>query len=351
MAMAGSGHSVYLPMIFDSGQTIRTTACLQVAERSYPESAWWEHFSGKADTPEHAFKAMIVATKRKDKAAFFKLAEPTQRSDKNFNQNMVQFFKSMDAISSFAVPKAYELGSLVVFPVQVKQGDKVNYLIFLFTRKNAGGYAFLPYGAEQMSYVIVRDWFNSKWGPAKTDSPEYCTGEDIKRATHRVSLSNAADVKSGLPPSYLYFAGASLNKSEPLSQLGKRVQSTIEEIKTELKSPDSGELDHYIKHLTPDGGKGLKEWFASANQLELENYKRAITEQHPFFLIDALPLVVVYTKSPSGSLQVMFFISNADNELLWTHSSYITDSTKIFTRGPLRDAALELRPFASGLIK
>ena len=40
---AGPGHPAYLPMIFHAeSQSIRTTACLQVVERAYPQSAWWE---------------------------------------------------------------------------------------------------------------------------------------------------------------------------------------------------------------------------------------------------------------------------------------------------------------------
>ena len=352
IAMAETGNSVYMPMIFDSGQVIRTTACLQVTEHVYPP-AWWEHFVGKTDTPEYALTAMILATKRKDKGALFELTEPTQRSDsKRFDNDVTQSFKWMETFEVVAIPSAYEVGNLFVFFVQIKQGERVNYLTYAFTHKNGGGFAFLPYGSEQLSYVIVSDWLNSMWGPAKTDKPEYCTDENIKNATHRIPLSSLDNAKSVFPPSYLFFKGASLNEpNAPTSKLARQIQSTIEEIKSEIKSPDHKRLDEFIKHLTSDGGKGLKEWFASANQSELSSYKKAITEQFPIFFIDALPLVVVYAKSQGGSLQVMFFISNANNELLWTHTSHISNSTKIFTKGPLRDAALEAKPFANSLIK
>lgn len=347
VAMVKSSRLVYVPLIFSSGQTVRTTACLQVTERVYAEPAWWERFNGQANTPEYAFTAMISATKRKDKAALFELTEATQRGDANrFNQDAEQFFR-WPTYEPGAVPRAYEFGNLAVFPVQIKPGGQ---LVFLFARQDDGHYAFLPYGSEQLDYVIVRDWLNSKWGPATIGGPEYCTDENIKRATHRISLSNSLGVKRASPPSYLYFTGASLAKPVAKSKVAKQVLSTIEEMKSELKSPDKRELGAFIRHLTPEGGRGMKEWFASASQPELDNYKTAITEQEPFFLIDALPLAVVYAKSP-GSSQAMFFISNANNELLWTRSTVITDSTRIFAGGPLRGGASEARPFASSLIK
>jgi hypothetical protein len=349
-AMAESSRSVFLPLIFDSGHSIRTTACLNVMMRTYPQSSWWEYFDGKAGTPEFAFKAMVLAAKNKKKTALYKLISPSQRGDsKRFDQDATQFFKMMEAYAQMEVPMAYEFDNSVVFPVRIKQGDKVSYLIFLFANE-AGHYKFLPYGSEEMNYEIVRDWINSKLGLSGVGEPEYCTDEIIKRASHRLSLSNSTISKSALHPSYLYFTGASLNKSESPSAIVKQVLSTVEAIKSDLESPDSGGVDRFIKHLTPDGGMGLKEWFSTASQLDLSNYKRAIIEQHPFYIIDALPLVVVYTKSPGGSSQVMFYILSESNQLLWTHSSYITASTKLFTRGPLRDSSMENIPFASSKI-
>ena len=352
MAMAENIRSVYLPMIFKSGPVIRTTACLQVTELDYPQSDWLGNYDGKVDTPKNAFKAMISAARRKDKSALFKITDATQRTDKKHFDNDVEFlFELIASLKTVVVPKAYEFGSLVVFPVEIMHREKINYLIYLFSRNLDGSFTFLPYGSSQSNYVIVRDWIGSKWGSSKADDSKYCTEENIKRATHRISLSNPVTAKVASPQSSLLFTGVSLSKPEELNKFAKRVYSTIEEIKAEIKSPDSRNLDGFIKHLTPDGQKGLKEWFASTSQAELSNYKNSITEQMPFFLIDASPLVVVYTKSSLGSSQVMFFILNDNNELLWSHSAPISDSTKIFTAGSLRNASLESKPFVSNLIK
>jgi hypothetical protein len=48
-----------------------------------------------------------------------------------------------------------------------------------------------------------------------------------------------------------------------------------------------------------------------------------------------------------NTVQVMYFTVRSDNALLWTNSSHITVSDKIFKRGPLYNAASLPRPFSN----
>jgi hypothetical protein len=64
VATGQARHVVYVRTPFSAeGQVIRTTACLQVAERTYPQSAWWQDLRASADAPDRALKAVIAPTK------------------------------------------------------------------------------------------------------------------------------------------------------------------------------------------------------------------------------------------------------------------------------------------------
>src|SRR6478672_12323511 len=73
-AKAEDGKTVFVPVTFHAeAQDIRTSACLQVEEHIYTQPAWWEDSSGNATAEERAFKAVVAAILRKDRAALLKL--------------------------------------------------------------------------------------------------------------------------------------------------------------------------------------------------------------------------------------------------------------------------------------
>jgi len=102
--------------------------------------------------------------------------------------------------------------------------------------------------------------------------------------------------------------------------------------------------------MTPESGKRLTDWFASADPSDRRKYVSAVTELQPFFLFDASPLVVVYARSRVG-VQVMYFTLDANSELRWTNSSYIVEADKVYKRGPLYSGAMLDEPFSSLAIK
>ncbi|HTD48007.1 MAG TPA: hypothetical protein VK881_12140 [bacterium] len=349
-AAAGPGHPAYLPMIFHAeSQSIRTTACLQVVERTYPQSAWWEDTKSTLDAPERALGAVIAAIKRKDRTALYQQSHPTLgRDPKRFDDQAKAFFQQFEVIELSAVPRAYEFDGLAVFFAKIRFKQQTFFAPFIFASEDDGSFGFLPYRTDTVTSQLVADWFNSPWGPAATANPAYCTGEDIKRATHRVSLAASSGTANlAAHPSSLFLAGASPDKPGRLTALAARVSATIKDLKSALVG---GGIDDFAARLTPEGARRVKEWFATADQAERGRYQAAITEQQPFFLFDATPLVVVYTKSPVG-VRVLYFTFNAGNQLLWTNSSYITVSDRVFNKGPLRDAAVLAEPFSSIAIK
>lgn len=352
VAMAEDGHVAYVPITFDSeGGPIRTTACLQVTEQVYPPSAWWEDVGGKVGASKSAFMEVIAAIKSKDRAALLKLSDPTNgRDSKDFDQQASAFFQQFDVIKLLAVPRAYAFDGLVVFFAKFQSKTQTAFVPFAFAHEDDGSFGFLPYRSEQWTYQLVTNWFIPRKLPIPqlpaTENPPFCTNADIKRATHRVSLvSPSSTPKQAWQPSELLLTGASIDAPGALATLAAKVTSTIGEMKSAVVDQ---RLDDFIKHLAPEGGKKMKEWFVSADPAERSRYfSTALTEQQPFFFFDASPLVVVYTRSPRGIVQVMYFTFNANNELVWTNSSYMTSSDKIFKQGPLYDAALLEKPFSS----
>lgn len=350
LTMAQDSRPVTLPIIFHAeGEGIRTTACLQVTERIYPNSAWWDDRDSNAGDADRAFKAVIAAIKRKDRAALYDLSDPVLgRDPKRFDEQASAFFEQLRIIELIAVPRAYEFDGLVVFYAELRYKDKTLFTPFTFTYNADGSVKFLPYRTELVTYNLVDDWFNSKWGPGSAKTPIYCANENIERATHRIPLvANANALDKAQQPGYLLFNAAPVNTTGDFSHLSTQIYSKFEQMNSAL----SKGVSELIKHMAPEGGKRLKDWFASADEIERGRYKSAVTNQHPFYFIDASPLVVVYTRTSAGRIKVMYFTVSANNDLLWTNSSYITVADKVFKKGPLYNSATLDKPFSNSVIK
>jgi hypothetical protein len=139
-------------------------------------------------------------------------------------------------------------------------------------------------------------------------------------------------------------AGASLDAPGQPAGLTARIRSTVEQ----LKSAFATRMDDVAKHMTPEGGKRMTAWYASADQTERDRYKAMITSQNPFFFFDASTLVVVYTRSPDrSSIQAMYFTIGPRNDLLWTNSSYITVEDRVFKSDASYDSGKLKQPFSN----
>ena len=77
----------------------------------------------------------------------------------------------------------------------------------------------------------------------------------------------------------------------------------------------------------------------------------AFVTQQPFFLFDASPLAVVYTRTSTKEIQVLYFLITDDRQALWVNSSHITVADQVFKQGPLFAAAATPTPFGGIVIK
>jgi len=348
-AKAEDGKTVFVPVTFHAeAQDMRTSACLQVEEHIYTQPAWWEDSSGSATAAERAFKGVIAAIRRKDRAALLKLSDPSVNSDpKRFDEQAGAFFQQFDALEMIAVPRAYTFDGLAVFFAKFRTPQRMLFAPLVFAHENDGSFGLLPTRTDKPTYHVVTDWFNAPWGPGPSGKPVYCSDEEVKRATLHMNLAAPA----GTPiwqPSQLLLTGAPLEKAGEASGLAGKIKSTIEDMKAAL---NAGKIDDFLKHMTSEGAGRLKDWYSTADETDRNKYKTAFLQQQPFYFFNQSPLTVVYTKLQDNTVQVMYFIARNDGELLWANSSHITVSDKIFKRGPLYNAASQDKPFGGMAIR
>jgi hypothetical protein len=343
LAWCAPGHVSYLPLVFTSDDgPIRTNACLQLTERNYPQTGTWQGFGAAADGPEKAMDELIAVFKRKDRDALFDLSDPVLgRDPKQFDDQAKAWFSQIEKGQITDIPKAYEFGPFVAFFGRLHLGDQTFSVPFIFHRESNGALGFLPYRTNDLTFKLLLDWFDSQWGPSKAAEPSYCPAATISQFNFRVPTSAAVTP----PVSYLYLKGTPASESKDLSA---RVNTALQGMKSALSSDNW--IDAFEAYLTPEGAESVKQWYRTADQRDKAIYKQSIKEQEPFFIFDAFPLVITYTKSTAHSVQVMYFAPSG-NSLLWTNSTLVTVADQVFKKGPLYDAAKTDKPFSSILIK
>lgn len=337
-AQAQDARTVYARLPFNvEGGKLYTGACLQVTERAYPSTPWWEDSQATGPSIDHAFKAVITAMKNKDRAALLRLTDPTEARDvPKFDMQANAFFSQLQSVRFVTVPRAYEFDGLVVFFGKIQTTSQAGFVPFVFARESNNSFGFLPSRSNTTTYKLVDDWFAPLGTPA-VDTSAYCASSDVKRATHRVSLTSSAWHQS-----VLFLTGAT-------SAITTRVKSTLDTMKTAFHED---KIDELLKHMTPLGGDRMKQWFVTASKEEGDRYTELFLEQKPFFVFDESPLIAVYTRTPTGMIQVLYFTVAPDTgRLLWTNSAYISASDRVFKAGPVFAAASSAKPFSGIAIR
>jgi hypothetical protein len=341
-AAAQDARTVYaaVPFHAETGD-IRTSACLQLTERAYPAGPWWEKAAGEG--PDRAFGAVIAAMKAKDRAALLKATDPAQARDTaEFDRQAGAFFQQMAVLKLVGVPRAYEFDGLVAYFAKIQSPSQTAFVPFEFAREADGTFGFLPSRSKTATMRLVSDWYAPFKAPP-ADAPPYCAEADVRRATHRVSL-----VPPAWRPSALLLTGIAFDAAKPLPAPVSQVNAAIERIKSALRA---GDINGVAGAMAPEGAGKLTKWASTASPDERDRYANAFTGQQPFFLFDASPLLIVYTRAAPRNVQVLYFVQSADKRVLWTNSSLITDSDQVFKQGPLFEAATSTPPFGTLTIK
>ena len=342
---ASDASTAYLRLVFNAeGQPEPTSGCFSVRERRYAGARWWSAPDGaEGQGIEHALKQVIAAFKNKDKESLLQLSDPASRDPKIFDQQASAFFQQFSVLNVAAIPNSVQVDSLVIFFITVEYEGKFTSAPLVFRKATESQFWFLPEKSKSLGYSLAREWFEAASKNAQKSDAFYCTTAEIAKASYRMPVSSDPAV-AAQDRSYLYLAGFQLGENTPLTDLKKRIEVTLNTLKASLAGYDGAAP---LTTLSAVGEKRLKEWWATADANQRENYISAITTQKPFFVFDLNPLIVLYTKSDDGVPRIMYFTPGQHGALLWTNSAYGTTFDRIFKDGPLYNAAKLVPPFKS----
>ena len=360
-------HHVYLPLMFQSdaaelpsgsvprdvwlSQFIRTTACLQVDEKRHRDNIWWERQKYDANTPERGFQLLISALRSKDKTALRRISDQKDAEDQRISVNGKRglegtaevIFQQFDSLELLSVPALYEFDDLAVFVAKVRDGKNTSFLPFAFAHEPDDSFGFLPNrSGNKITYDLVQDWLVVNWKIvlAADTRAAYCAGENVKPETHAIQLIPVSGHKVWRP-SELFLSGVFFDHPDGHAAIIAQISSTIKKMQAAIASGSTNEL---VEHMTPAGGRRLKQALASSDKTGRRRLEAAITERKPFFLFDASPLLVVIFRGklsydgigePNADIQTMYFTPDSKGRWLWTNAASITDVDKIFRQGPL----------------
>ncbi|WP_347986707.1 hypothetical protein [Methylomonas sp. AM2-LC] len=343
---ASETHSVYLPLIFNSEvNTYKTSACLKVVEVAYPDgNRWWEQGSSiTVNSPEDAFRNVISAILKKDKAELFKWSHSTLGHDtQEFDSQAAAYFAQFEKLQLVSASRSYRFDGLALVYVTAKLADGRLFSFPLSFAEDNKVYKFLPYRSEIVSYRLVTEWLSVNTS-GQADGFSYCDDKTIKNATYKVQLVPPTETSKTDPISELFLHGASINLKNPQKGLEKDVVDLLARMKkADFAKPK--ELNGFLGNMTLEGANRLKEWLNTASIADKERYKNELFNVTPIFIFDASPLIVTYVKW-GARVQTMYFTYNEKHKLVWTNSSHISLIDKVFKNGVLFDDAQLDKPF------
>jgi hypothetical protein len=317
---------------------VQTKVCLQVTEKRYPETQTWQGFGRSAQGAEEAMDQVQLVFKRHDKEALRQLSDPILgRDPKQFDDQAKAYFDQMETGAITTISREYEFSGFVVFLARLHWMDKTFSSPFIFHQEENGAFGFLPYRTNDLTFQLLLDWLNAPWGPSNQAEPAYCSEATITDSNYRVPTSTS----TASPVPFLLLNGAPATQS---TDLVARTNATLQGMKKALAADDW--IDSFVPFISPEGAKRLKEWYRTASEQDKIDYKQYIMEQDPFFVFNASPLVVVYTKTPANMVQIMYFMPSGGN-LVWTNSTRVTVADKLFKSAELFKAAMLPKPFSN----
>jgi hypothetical protein len=338
-ARSAPAHEVDVPMTFssDSG-LLRTDACLQVQERRYEETTAWQGFGPSADDSEKAMDALVAVLKRGDRDALLQLSDPDLgRDPKQFEDQAQAYFVQMQRGEIVSIPLAYEFSGFVVFLAEFRWMGRTLSSPFVFHHEKNGTLGFLPYRTDDLTFELLRGWFEGPWGPLPGSHQSYCSQGSMSEFNYRVPTS----ASQSEPIPYIFLKGAPITQS---SDLSSRVTATLQGMKKAINGENW--IDRFAVFQSEAGAKRFKEWYQGASKSERDEYKQYVADLAPFFIFDASPLIIVYMRNPPDRVQVVYLIPSG-NDLVWTNATRATVTDKLFKLGPLLSAAKLAKPFSS----
>ena len=334
------------PVIFSRhGIKMKTSACLQFKEKDYSsEHSSWERFKIMTpNSPEKALVETITAMQQKDGVRLKELSHPLfGRDPQKFGKQLPAYFSQLELIQIDDVKSYLKFDNLVVFFVQFSYKDKFYFASFSFMYDEYGNLGFLPYRSESLASDLAEDWFQSDWGPAQSQSPSYCEPLLLKEMTHNIVLEEGNHSDS---VAILQLMGSNLadtNKiKEPYSGL-------LDQIKYMKEALASGQMEEYFNGFTEDAKKQNRDWFLAEKEERLRaQYIENFLTQEPFYVFNADPILVVYFRTKSSSVKVLYFMRQEEYRFKLVEESIGSPFDQIFKGKRFVEAAKQEKPFDS----
>ncbi len=331
---------VEIPLTYSEGaMAVETSACLSIQEKTYaPELSDWKNFKNMTQAgPEKALIETVTAMQRKDGSRLKELSHPEfGRDPKQFEEQASAYFSQLEAFQVNKVSSYSKFDNLVVFFVRLTSNDKAGFADFPFMYDEHGNFGFLPYKSKSLALDLTRDWFQSDWGPAKSKSPSYCGPSLLNKVTHEVALEEANHSDSAAK---LLLVGNKLDNNGRYAELCKQITNMQEAL-------SHNRLDEFFDGFTEHGKKRNREWFVGETDERLRTqYIENFVAQAPFYVFDADPIFVVYTRTKSSTVKVLYFVQQGEHQFKLAGESVGSSFDRIFKSKSFIKAASEEQPF------
>jgi len=330
---------VAVPLVISiEDQSIRTSACIPVIEKTYGSNkrpGWVEFKKSASHTPETALVRTIDAIKSKNKSAFIKIThEELGRDPVKMTQQMGAYMQQFEVVQIGDVKGYLKFDNFLVFWVAVNFQGRSTFVDFAYALDDKGEYRFLPYRTSDLGFRAIMNWGRSKWGSTNETATGYCTQSELLDTTYAVPFDKA-DKYNMLAPK-LMIRGASL-ASDSYQGINKHFDSLMASLRAE-------DYKAYVAGMTQGGRQRIGDWLASASKEERQKYTDSILEQKPFFILDADPFYVVYVKTQSHGVQ-SFYMARDGGGFKWANASYATPMDRIFKQEMVVRSASQQQPF------
>ena len=343
---AQEARTIHAPLVFSAeAGTLRTTACLALTERVYPPSKWWETSPGEGAPEERAFKAVIAAIKRKDRAALLKLTDPAQAKDTaRVRPAGEQFLSAVRDHPDGRGPARLPLRRLGGVLRDVSGRRRRPRSSRSSSRASAGDtFGFLPSRTKGVTFALVTDWVTADDRLADGARPRIATTRPSGGRPTGWSLAPAA-----WRPSTLLLTGVSLDApTRPSGRAGEVARGDRSD-----EGGIEGRKRRGVSGAHDAAGRGTAERLAGqgpgdGDRRLQDGVRRAAAVLRLRRVAADRRLHEDEDRADPGAL----LHRPATHGLLWTNSAYVTTSDGVFKQGPLLAAAAAAKPFSAMVAK
>ena len=318
---------VHIALNFDTEQTrLKTSACLEILE--YPKGMRRSNYTDRVLN-------FIATAKSTETQKLIKLIKPSPSC--NYKDQAKAIIDQFSYLELLKIEHIFALKNTAAVILRLKKDDE-QVLAPLFFDTNKNNFLYLPCLSEDINRVLLRDLFQGK-------EVHYCRQKLVQNATHKFPLSAQQNTKES--DIYLLIEGHAIKPQKRLASPWKSIEKVMSNLSKATRSP--ADIPLLSTCMTPVGAAQLTNWWPTATAQEQSYYINQLRAQKAFFLFNADPLFILYTRS-DNQIQTMYFTTH-ESQTLWTNSAHMTTADKIFKQGVFMSSAAEDPAFVSKEIR